>query len=116
MPDGAAAAVSVDRPETVLYPEPREPMDSPGLAPPPFLRMGFPMTSQSQPTPLPARKAGPFEFLAQVREEGSKVTWPTRREVAVTTGMVFAFVLAATLFIAGLDAGFRFVAAGLVGA
>ena len=31
----------------------------------------------------------PFQFIQQVRSEVSKVTWPTRREVLLTTGMVF---------------------------
>ena len=37
-------------------------------------------------------KTNPFEFIQQVRAEGSKVTWPTRKETAVTTVMVFIMV------------------------
>jgi preprotein translocase subunit SecE len=34
-----------------------------------------------------------------VRQEVSKVTWPTRKETTITTGMVFLMVfLAATFF------------------
>jgi len=41
----------------------------------------------------------PFEFLRQVRQEVSKVTWPSRKETGITTAMVFAMVvLAATFF------------------
>jgi preprotein translocase subunit SecE len=41
----------------------------------------------------------PFQFIQQVRSEVSKVTWPTRREVLLTTGMVFVMsALAATFF------------------
>ncbi|NCW04022.1 MAG: preprotein translocase subunit SecE [Rhodobacteraceae bacterium] len=37
--------------------------------------------------------------MQQVRSEVSKVTWPTRREVLLTTGMVFVMsALAATFF------------------
>ena len=43
-------------------------------------------------------KTNPFEFLQQVRNETSKVTWPTRRETAITSMMVFMFVIAAALF------------------
>ena len=32
--------------------------------------------------------ANPLQFVQQVRSEVSKVVWPTRREVLVTTGMV----------------------------
>ena len=40
----------------------------------------------------------PFEFMQQVRAEGSKVTWPTRRETVITTVMVFVFAILASLF------------------
>ena len=32
--------------------------------------------------------ANPFEFIQQVRAEATKVTWPTRRETLITTGLV----------------------------
>ncbi len=34
-------------------------------------------------------KTNPFQFMQQVRAETSKVVWPTRREVLLTTVMVF---------------------------
>ena len=37
-------------------------------------------------------KISPFKFLQEVRSETDKVTWPTRRETAITTGMVFVMV------------------------
>ena len=40
----------------------------------------------------------PFEYLQQVRAEGEKVTWPTRRETIVTTMMVMAMAVFASLF------------------
>ncbi|MEI7806640.1 MAG: preprotein translocase subunit SecE [Hyphomicrobiales bacterium] len=40
----------------------------------------------------------PFKFLQEVRAESQKVTWPTRRETMITTGMVFVMVLIASLF------------------
>jgi preprotein translocase subunit SecE len=41
----------------------------------------------------------PFQFLQQVRAEVAKVVWPTRREVVITTIMVFIMAaLAATFF------------------
>ncbi len=43
-------------------------------------------------------KTNPFEFMQQVRTEVSKVTWPTRRETAITTVMVFIMVLIAAMF------------------
>ena len=45
-------------------------------------------------------KISPFKFLQEVRTETEKVTWPTRRETAVTTIMVFVMVaLASVLFL-----------------
>ena len=40
----------------------------------------------------------PLEFLQQVRAEGSKVTWPSRRETVVTTLMVAAMAVFASVF------------------
>ncbi|CTQ58983.1 MAG: preprotein translocase subunit SecE [Roseibium album] len=43
-------------------------------------------------------KTNPFKFIQEVRAETSKVTWPTRKETAVTTAMVFVMVLIASIF------------------
>jgi preprotein translocase subunit SecE len=43
-------------------------------------------------------KTNPFDFLQQVRAEGSKVTWPSRKETIITTVMVFVMVVLASLF------------------
>ena len=42
-------------------------------------------------------------FSAQVRQEVSKVTWPTRKETMVTTSMVFVMVVIAALFFLLVD-------------
>ncbi|MBN8909460.1 MAG: preprotein translocase subunit SecE, partial [Rhodospirillales bacterium] len=34
----------------------------------------------------------PERFVREVRSEVSKVTWPTRKETLVTTGLVIAMV------------------------
>jgi preprotein translocase subunit SecE len=47
-------------------------------------------------------KTSPMQFAREVRQETQKVTWPTRKETAVTTGMVLVMVL--------LAAGFFFLA------
>ncbi|EFO29159.1 preprotein translocase, SecE subunit [Roseibium sp. TrichSKD4] len=43
-------------------------------------------------------KTNPLTFIQQVRSEVAKVTWPTRRETAVTTVMVFIMVVIASIF------------------
>lgn len=39
-----------------------------------------------------------FQFFQEVRSEGAKVTWPTRKETAITTAMVFVMVVLASIF------------------
>jgi preprotein translocase subunit SecE len=43
-------------------------------------------------------KTSPAQFIRQVRQEASKVTWTSRRETAVSTGMVFVMVIMAAVF------------------
>ncbi|MFD2649464.1 preprotein translocase subunit SecE [Devosia albogilva] len=43
-------------------------------------------------------RTNPVTFLQQVRQEVSKVTWPTRNEVLVSTVMVLILVALASLF------------------
>ena len=43
-------------------------------------------------------KTNPFEFLQQVRSEGAKVTWPSRKETLITAAMVFVMVVVASAF------------------
>ena len=40
----------------------------------------------------------PAKFFREVRAEISKVTWPSRKETLVTTGLVFAMAALAALF------------------
>lgn len=40
----------------------------------------------------------PFRFLQEVRSETEKVTWPTRKETMITTGMVFVMVAISSVF------------------
>ena len=46
----------------------------------------------------------PLEFFRQVRQEVAKVTWPTRKETTLTTVMVFAMVVLASIFFLAVDA------------
>ena len=45
----------------------------------------------------------PIQFIQQVRAELSKVIWPTRREVMVTTIMVFIMAALTAVFFAIVD-------------
>jgi len=48
-------------------------------------------------------KSNPLQFLRQVNQERSKVTWPTRKETSVTTVMVFIFVAIMSVFFLVVD-------------
>jgi len=48
-------------------------------------------------------KTSAAEFVQQVRQELSRVTWPTRKETMVTTGMVFVMVFIAAAFFFVVD-------------
>ena len=43
-------------------------------------------------------RTNPLQFVQQVRSEVSKVVWPTRREVVVTSIMVFIMAMLTALF------------------
>ena len=43
-------------------------------------------------------KVNPGQFMREVRQEVSKVTWPTRKETLISTGMVFVMVFLAAIF------------------
>lgn len=45
-----------------------------------------------------ATKTNPLQFIQQVRSEVSKVVWPTRREVVLTTIMVFIMASLTAVF------------------
>ncbi|ABI62940.1 Protein translocase subunit secE [Granulibacter bethesdensis] len=66
----------------------------------------------------PSVATSPAKFLRDVRSEVSKVTWPSRKETLVTTGLVFAMAtLAAAFFfvidqLAGLGISLTFASGG----
>jgi preprotein translocase subunit SecE len=53
--------------------------------------------------------ANPFAFFQDVRVEANKVTWPSRRETLITTGLVILMVLFASLFFVAVDQGLRLI-------
>jgi preprotein translocase subunit SecE len=48
-------------------------------------------------------RTSPAQFVREVRQELSRVTWPTRKELIVTTASVFAMAIAAALFFFVVD-------------
>ena len=48
-------------------------------------------------------KPSPGEFVRQVRQETSKVTWPSRKEAVTTSIMVLIMVTIMSIFFVGVD-------------
>ena len=60
-------------------------------------------------------KTSPTKFLQEVRAEGQKVTWPTRRETLVTTMMVFIMTGLAAIFFLLSDQIMRLIVKTIIG-
>ena len=56
-----------------------------------------------------------FKFMQEVRAEASKVTWPSRRETAITTAMVFVMVAVASVFFLVADMVMRILVSLVLG-
>ena len=48
-------------------------------------------------------KTSPAQFIREVRQEASKVTWPSRKETGISTAMVFVMVILAAVFFLLVD-------------
>ena len=59
--------------------------------------------------------ANPLKFVQEVRDETSKVTWPTRNETLVTTVMVFILVFVASVFFFVADQILSWIVSFLLG-
>ncbi|NJM82208.1 MAG: preprotein translocase subunit SecE [Tabrizicola sp.] len=58
----------------------------------------------------------PLQFIQQVRAEAAKITWPTRREVMLTTIMVFIMAALTSAFFSIVDLIIRSGVTAVVGA
>ncbi|EKE45238.1 preprotein translocase, SecE subunit, putative [Oceaniovalibus guishaninsula JLT2003] len=50
-----------------------------------------------------ATRTNPLQFIQQTRAEIAKVVWPTRREVLLTTVMVFIMATLTAVFFFAVD-------------
>lgn len=50
-----------------------------------------------------AKNDNAVTFFQDVRDEANKITWPSRRELGVSTIMVVIMVVAACVFFLGVD-------------
>ena len=45
----------------------------------------------------------PIKFLKEVKQEGNKIVWPTKKETLITTAMVFIMVIIFSIFFLIVD-------------
>jgi preprotein translocase subunit SecE len=57
----------------------------------------------------------PVQFMQQVRAEVAKVSWPSRREVMLTTVMVFIMAALTATFFSLVDIAIRYGLTAIVG-
>jgi preprotein translocase subunit SecE len=60
-------------------------------------------------------RVNPGQFVRQFRQELSKVTWPSRRETLISTGMVLVMVLVVSVFFLLVDQFFAWAVKTLFG-
>lgn len=60
-------------------------------------------------------KVNPLQFIQQVRTEVGKVVWPSRREVVLTTIMVFIMAALSATFFSLVDLAIRSGLSAVVG-
>ena len=60
-------------------------------------------------------KVTPGEYIRQVRAEGGKVVWPTRRETVTTAIMVVIMTTLLAIFCFGVDSIFSAIVKSLLG-
>jgi preprotein translocase subunit SecE len=59
--------------------------------------------------------ASPAEFVRQVKQEASKVSWPTKKEVGMIAIMVFLVVVVFTIFFGIVDLGISTAIGAILG-
>jgi preprotein translocase subunit SecE len=79
------------------------------------LRRQGALTAEGTPTRAPRQqpqydRAGPGQYLSEVRDELRKVAWPTRPEIIRYSIIVSTTVVIYTSFVGGMDYGLQFVA------
>ena len=60
-------------------------------------------------------RTSPGEFVRQVRAEGSKVVWPSRKETVTTAIMVMIMTFMLAIFFFGIDSMFSTIVKFLLG-
>ena len=62
----------------------------------------------------PKKRTNPVQFAKEVRAEGRKITWTSRKETWITSVMVLIMVVIASLFFFVIDTGLAFAVGQLL--
>ena len=60
-------------------------------------------------------KFNPAKYLREVRQEASKVTWPSKKETFTTSGIVLVVISIAAVILMLLDQFFAFIVRTILG-
>lgn len=69
----------------------------------------------STPAKRGMKMKNPVTFMREVKEEARKTTWPTKKEVIMTSIFVFGFSVVMALFFLGVDSIFVRIVSALMG-
>ena len=73
-----------------------------------------PGASASAAVEAPKKRTNPIQFFKEVRAEGRKITWTSRKETWITSVMVLIMVVIAALFFFAVDTGLSFAVGQLL--
>ena len=74
----------------------------------PQMAAASPAATVTVDAPVAKPRTSPAQFFSQVRAEGRKIVWPSRKETWITSVMVFIMVLIAAIFFWVVDTGLGF--------
>ena len=72
------------------------------------------MADATTPEKAPAKPFNPGQFAQEVRQEASKITWPDRKEVGVTTGVVVWLAILMALYLFVVDFSVQHLVRGIL--
>jgi len=73
------------------------------------------MTNEQETSANEKPQSGLVDFARETKREIEKVTWPTRKEITMTTILIVLFALVTGVFFLVVDSGLGFVVSKLLG-
>jgi preprotein translocase subunit SecE len=73
------------------------------------------VTAKFEEEGITVARTSPGEYIRQVRSEGAKVVWPSRKETVTTAIMVLIMTTLLAIFFLGVDSLFNTIVQFLLG-